>query len=251
MSEAGNKEAMKYYAKALKLPTFADISTIVNTYSTGESLEDFVLRLMKREYEMRQANQQKRRVQRAGFPLVKTFEELDLTRFQHVKPSFIKQLASCDFVRKHENIVMIGNPGTGKTHLMIALGYRACMQGMKVIFKTATTLAAELKEARDSYQLRKLEKSIAASDLLLIDELSYAKFDEESSELLFKVIAERSERASTVITTNLEFSKWPDMFSNETLVAALVDRLTFNSHVMNMNGNSYRMEQTKKKMNSK
>lgn len=140
--------------------------------------------------------------------MLKTLEEFDLSRLEHVKPEYVKQLASCSFVERHENLVMIGNPGTGKTHLMTALGVKACLLGYKVLFKSAATLAAELREARDNYQLRRLEKSIADVDLLLLDELSYARFDQEESELLFKVISERSERSSTVITTNLEFSRW-------------------------------------------
>ena len=135
----------------------------------------------------------------------------------------------------------MGNPGTGKTHLMTALGIKACLLGYKVQFANAATLASELKEARDGYQLRRLEKGIAANDLLLIDELSYARFNQEESELLFKVISERSERASTIITTNLVFSKWTEMFASDTLVAALVDRLTYRSQVLNMNGESYRL----------
>ena len=142
------------------------------------------------------------------FPMLKTLEEFDLSRLEHVKPEYVKQLASCSFVERHENLVMIGNPETGKTHLMTALGVKACLLGYKVLFKSAATLAAELREARDNYQLRRLEKSIADVDLLLLDELSYARFDQEESELLFKVISERSERSSTVITTNLEFSRW-------------------------------------------
>ena len=110
-------------------------------------------------------------------------------------------------------------------------------------------LASELKEARDSYQLRRLEKGIAANDLLLLDELSYARFNQEESELLFKVIAERSERASTIITTNLVFSKWTEMFASDTLVAALVDRLTYRSHVLNMNGESYRLSSQQQRLN--
>lgn len=136
---------------------------------------------------------------------------------------------------------MIGNLGTGKTHLMTALGVKACLLGYKVLFKSAATLAAELREVRDTYQLRRLEKSIAAVDLLLLDELSYARFDQD----LFKVISERSECSSTVITTNLEFSRWPEMFTNETLVAAMIDRLTYHSAVLNMNGNSYRLANRK------
>ena len=171
-----------------------------------------------------------------------------ISRLEHVRPEYVKQLASCNFIKRHENLVMIGNPGTGKTHLMTALGVKACLLGWKVIFCNAATLATELCEAHDDYQLRKMEKTLSGADLLLIDELSYARFNQEESEMLFKVIAERSERASTVITTNLEFSKWTEMFASETLVAALVDRLTYHSSVLNMNGQSYRLHSSKRKM---
>ena len=130
---------------------------------------------------------------------------------------------------------------------MTAIGSKAFLLGYKIIFKTATTLVTEFREAKDSYSLRKLEKSIVAADLLLLDELSYASFSIEESELLFKVIAERSERTSTMITTNLEFFKWPEMFKNATLVAALVDRLTYHSHILNMNGESYRSQNARKR----
>ena len=242
MPDTGVKESLKYYAKQLKLPTFGDLDEEVRKYKAGQSLEEFILGLMKREYDARQEKKRQSQLKRAHFPLLKTLEEFDLSRLQYVKPEYVKQLASCDFIRRHENMVLIGNPGTGKTHLMTAIGVKACMLGYRVTFYNAGTLAAELKEARDEYKLRKLEKSIAGADLLLLDELSYARFNQEESELLFKVIAERSERSSTMITTNLEFSKWTEMFSNAALVSALVDRMTYHSHVLNMNGTSYRLQ---------
>ncbi|WP_281519065.1 IS21-like element helper ATPase IstB [Acidaminococcus timonensis] len=248
MQDAGVKEALRFYAKQLKLPTFKDVGEPAEKFRPGQSLEEFVLELMKREYASRQEKQQQRRLKRAHFPMLKTLEEFDLTRLEHVRPEYVKQLASCDFIKRHENLVMIGNPGTGKTHLMTAFGVKACLLGWKVIFCNATTLATELCEAHDDYQLRKMEKTLSGADLLLIDELSYARFSQEESEMLFKVIAERSERASTVITTNLEFSKWTEMFASETLVAALVDRLTYHSSVLNMNGQSYRLHSSKRKM---
>lgn len=242
MPEAGLKESLQFYAKALRMPTFAHIEDVVQSFQPGQSLEEFTVQLMKREYELRQENQRKRRIKRARFPLLKTMEDFDLTRLEHVKPEYAKQLASCGFIDRHENVVMIGNPGTGKTHLMTAIGFKACLKGYSVLFYHAASLATELKEARNHYMLGRMEKTIAKADLLLLDELSYASFGQEESELLFKVIAERSERASTMITTNLEFSRWPEMFANETLVAALVDRLTYHSHVLNMNGASFRFD---------
>lgn len=246
MPDAGVKETLKFYAKELKLPTFGNLEEPVREYRAGQSLEEFVLLLLKREYDARQEKKRQSRLKRAHFPLTKTLEEFDLTKLQHIKPEYVKQLASCDFIDRHENLVLVGNPGTGKTHLMTAIGVKACLLGYKVLFYSATTLASELKEARDSYQLRRLEKIISGTDLLLLDELSYARFGQEESELLFKVIAERSERTSTVVTTNLEFSKWTEMFSNVTLVAALIDRLTYRSHILNMNGKSYRLQSQKK-----
>lgn len=246
MQDAGVSESLRFYAKLLKLPTFKDVSRPARDFKPGESLEEFILKLMKREYASRQEKQQQRRLKRAHFPILKTLEEFDLSRLEHVKPEYVKQLAGCEFIKHHENVVMIGNPGTGKTHLMTAIGVRACLMGYKVIFCNAMTLATELCEARDDYELRKMEKTISAADLLLIDELSYARFNQDESEMLFKVIAERSERSSTMITTNLEFSRWPEMFANETLVAALADRLTYHSIVLNMNGQSYRLQSHQK-----
>lgn len=127
---------------------------------------------------------------------------------------------------------MIGNPGRGKTHISIAIGLKACLQGYRVLFKNAGTLATELTEARDAYQLGRIERQLEKTDLLILDELSYMSFNKYESELLFKVISERSERSSTIVTTNLSFSEWTQLFENTTMVAALVDRLTYRSHVL-------------------
>ena len=161
-----------------------------------------------------------------------------------VSPVFLRELASCKFIADRQNIVMIGNPGRGKTHIAIALGIKACLQGYRVLFKNASTLSTELTEARDNYQLGRLERQLAKTDLLILDELSYLSFNKFESDLLFKVISDRSERTSTIVTTNLPFSKWTDLFENTTMVAALVDRLTYRSHVLDMNGDSYRLIST-------
>ena len=147
-------------------------------------------------------------------------------------------------IQNGQNVVMIGNPGRGKTHLAIALGLKACTQGYNVLFKNAATLSTELCEAKDNYHLGKLERTLAKADLLILDELSYLSFNRHQSELLFKVISDRSEKSSTIVTTNLPFSKWTDLFENTTMVAALIDRLTFRSHVLDMNGDSYRLKAT-------
>lgn len=144
--------------------------------------------------------------------------------------------------------MMIGNPGRGKTHLSIALGLKACAQGYRVQFKNAATLSTELCEAKGNYHLGKLERTLAKADLLILNELSYLSFNRHQSELLFKVTSDRSEKSSTIVTTNLPFSKWTDLFENTTMVAALIDRLTYRSHVLDMNGDSYRLKATLQSM---
>ena len=202
---------------------------------------------MQNEYEQRQENQNRRRLKQAGLPYTKTLEELDLSRYDgKLTDLFVNELASCRFIDEKKNLIMLGNPGRGKTHLAIGLALKACSLGMTVLFKNAASLSTELSEARDNYVLGKLEKRIRNADLLILDEMGYVSFDRYQSELLFKVIADRSERGSIIVTTNLPFSEWTTLFENTAMVAAMVDRLTFQSYILDMNGTSYRLEQAKK-----
>ena len=235
-------EMIRLYARQLKIPTFAEYEEILRQADPSADFGTLLLELMKTETASRQENQNKRRLKAAGFPYLKTLDEFDCSQLNEaVSPLFLNELASCQFIRQRQNVVMIGNPGRGKTHLSIALGLKACSQGFNVLFKNAATLSTELCEARDNYRLGKLERTLAKADLLILDELSYLSFNRHQSELLFKVISDRSEKGSTIVTTNLPFSKWTDLFENTTMVAALIDRLTFRSHVLDMNGESYRL----------
>ena len=241
------EEQIRLYAKQMKLPTFADYGEIVRRCETNADFSDILLQLLTREYESRQENQRRRRLKAAGFPFQKTLDEFDTNQLNpSISVAYLNELASCKFVQDHRNIVMIGNPGRGKTHLSIALGIKACLQGYRVLYRNASSLSTELTEARDTYQLRKLERQLEKTDLLILDELSYLSFNKHESELLFKILSERSERSSTIVTTNLPFSKWTELFENATLVAALVDRLTYHSHVLDMNGESYRLQASRK-----
>lgn len=242
-------EMIRLYARQLKIPTFADYEEILRQADPSADFGTLLLELMKTETVSRQENQNKRRLKAAGFPYLKTMDEFDCSQLNEaVSPLFLNELASCQFIRQRQNIVMIGNPGRGKTHLAIALGLKACSQGFNVLFKNAATLSTELCEARDNYRLGKLERSLAKADLLILDELSYLSFNRHQSELLFKVISDRSEKGSTIVTTNLPFSKWTELFENTTMVAALIDRLTFHSHVLDMNGESYRLKSSLQEM---
>ena len=246
MNPVAVSEQIRLYSKQLRVPTFAQYEEVLRQADPSQGFSELLLELMKAELEARQENQYKRRLRAAGFPFQKTMDEFDFSQLnQSVSPTFLKELATCQFVQSRRNIVMIGNPGRGKTHLSIALGLKACSLGYRVLFKNAATLSTELCEAKDLYYLGKLERTLAKADLLILDELSYLSFNRHQSELLFKVISDRTEQSSTIVTTNLPFSKWTELFENTTMVAALIDRLTFRSHVLDMNGDSYRLKASK------
>lgn len=239
------EEQIRLLARQLKIPTFGNYPDILRQCKSDANFSDLLLELMMAESASRQENQTKRRLKAAGFPFQKTLDEFDMSQLNDsVSPLFLRELASCRFIQERKNVVMIGNPGRGKTHIAIALGIRACLQGFRVLFKNASTLSVELTEARDNYQLGKLERQLEKTDLLILDELSYLSFNRYESDLLFKVLSDRSERTSTIVTTNLPFSRWTELFENTTMVSALVDRLTFRSHILDMNGPSYRLMET-------
>lgn len=240
-------EQIKLLSKQLKVPTFAQYADVIRKAGPDAGFDRLLLTLMQKEHEHRQENNNRRRLKQACFPYTKTLDELDVSRYDgKISDVFINELASCRFIDEKKNLVMIGNPGRGKTHIAIGIGLKACASGMSVLFKNASSLSTELTEAKDNYSLGKLEKKIRNVDLLILDEMGYVSFDRYQSELLFKVIADRSERGSIIVTTNLAFSEWTNLFENSAMVAALVDRLTFKSYILDMNGESYRLEHTKR-----
>lgn len=237
-------ELIKLHAKQLKLPTVSRYEEVLRqAEEQGWGYEQFLCELMSREVEQRQLNQQVRRMRAARFPLKKSLDDFDFKNLPHVEEAVIWQLATGEFIDRHENIIMIGNPGTGKTHLAIGLGIRLCKQKYKVLFYTAANLVTELVEARDDHRLSRLEQKLEKVDLLIVDELSYLTFSKSQSELLFHVLSIRNERGSVIITTNLEFSRWGELFPDSMLTAALIDRLTHHAHILNMNAESYRFKQ--------
>ena len=157
----------------------------------------------------------------------------------------LKMLKSLDFIKTVQNVILAGNPGTGKTHLAIALGIKACLNDYKVLFTTIPSLITKLKESRSRKMLRQTENKFQKYDLVICDELGYISFDKEGSELLFTNLSLRAGKKSTIITTNLSFDRWLEIFKDPVLTAAMVDRLTHKAYIVNMNGNSFRLKETK------
>ena len=246
MNTSPTNQRIKLLASSMKLSSFREYDQILReAISHQKSYEDFLLMLLEQEYISRKRNRLQRLKRAAKFPFEKTLEGFDAAKLNHVPQTVIAELASCDFIDRKENIVMIGNPGTGKSHLSIALGLMACSKEYKVYFTTAANLSNRLTEVQSENGLGKFLKSLAKLDLLILDELSYLSFNRSQSELLFQVISERSERGSIIISTNLEFSKWEEFFPDTMLTNALIDRVTFNAHILNMNGESYRLNKSK------
>ena len=214
--------------------------------AANENYEEYLLRLTEMEVTARAANALKARIKQAGFPVNKDFETYDFSAMPSLSKPKILELARGEWIDRQENCCLLGQPGTGKTHLAIALGLAACRQGRHVRFFTAAGLVNRLEEAQKQYQLDKLLTQLDKTELLVCDELGYLSFSRAGAELLFQVFADRYERASLLITSNLAFSDWGQIFQGERMTAALLDRLTHRCHIFEMNGESYRFRESMK-----
>lgn len=242
-----NKERIKEIAKVLKLPyTIRNIEEEIKEANIKNlTYEDFLLSLLESEHDLRKANGIKNRIRLAKFPYKKHIEDLSLEDLPEDARNKVKTFSSLEFIETGQNIILAGNPGTGKTHMAIGLGIKACNNGYKVLFTTIPLLVNELKESRSEKTLRAFEKKFEKYDLIIADELGYISFDKEASELLFTYLSLRAGRKSTIITTNLSFERWDEIFKDPVMTAAMIDRLTHKSYIVNMNGNSYRLKETK------
>ena len=241
------KEQIIHYSKELRLPSFRKDYQVKAQQAAhdNQSYEDYLLDLMKTEYATRIENRKKQRIRSASFPYKKYLQDLDRTELPKDAIKKLGQLERLDFIEKGQNVVLAGNPGTGKTHLAIALGIKACMEDYKVLFTTVTRLITQIKESRSDKWRRQLENRFEKYDLVICDEFGYISFDKEAAELLFTHLSLRAGRKSTIITTNLSFDRWNEIFGDPVLTAAMVDRLTHKAFLVNMNGNSYRVKETK------
>jgi DNA replication protein DnaC len=219
--------------------------------AANENYEEYLLRLTEMEVATRSANALKARIKQANFPVHKDFETYDFSVMPSLPKPKILELARGEWIDQRENCCLLGQPGTGKTHLAIALGLAACRQGRRVRFFTAAGLVNRLEEAQKQYQLDRLLTQLDKADLLICDELGYLSFSRTGAELLFQVFADRYERASLLITSNLAFSDWGQVFQGERMTAALLDRLTHRCHIFEMNGESYRFRESMKEKRAK
>lgn len=208
--------------------------------------DEFLLNLTEVEVHVRLENGRKRRLREAKFPLSKPLETFKFEESPDLDVRLIKELSTCEYVKQSRNIIFVGKSGAGKTHLATALGMEACRQGVRTRFVTGCGLANELIEARDEKVLGRVIKRYAGYGLLIIDELGYVPFSKEGAELLFQILAERHERKSVIITSNMGFGDWTQIFGDPNLTAALLDRVTHKAHIINCTWESYRLKETLK-----
>ncbi len=235
------------YSTELRLPVFRrDFKEIaIEAAKLNQDHETFLLTLMEREYLTRLENRKKSQIRQAGFPSKMYLNDLQREFLPKDAIEKLPQLERLDFIDSGQNIVLAGNPGTGKTHIAVGLGLKACLKGCKVLFTSIHRLLTQIRESHSTRTLRQLELRFEKYDLVICDEFGYVSFDKEGSELLFNHLSLRAGRKATIITTNLGFDRWEEIFGDPVLTAALVDRLTHKAHLVNMNGESYRLKETK------
>lgn len=237
---------LKANLKDLKLAAMVrEIETqLRQAVETGIGYDDFLLELTQLERESRAANRLKLRIREARFPLPKSLESFDLQAVPELDIRMFRELTTCDFIKEHRNVIFLGGSGTGKTHMATALGLEACKNNYKTRFVTCYGLVNELVEAREERTLQRIIQRYRRYDLVILDELGYIPFSREGAELLFQVLAERHEKGSVMITTNLGFADWTQVFGDPRMTAALLDRLTHKAQIVDCNWDSYRLRQT-------
>ncbi len=244
---------LEHYLKQLKLPTMLREYAAIAASCGKERLDyaTFLLRLAEREVIDREQRAAERRLKSANFPIVKTIDTFDFKAQPSLNEELVRQLLRGEYIHRRENILLVGNVGTGKTHLASALAFAACAQGHRVRFFSVTGLVTHLLEQREVGKLERLQKQIERYDLLVLDELGYVPFSKASAELLFEVVSRAYERRSLIVTTNLPFEAWTEVMGNARLTGALLDRLTHRVHIIEANGESYRLRDSKDRMKRK
>ena len=240
---------LAHHLKALKLATFLREYDKLARQCAAEGVDHprYLLRLAELELIDRERRTVERRIKEARFPAVKSLDSFDFAAIPSLNKTLVLELARSEYVARRENVIALGNSGTGKSHIALGLGLAACQKGLSVGFTTAASLVHELLEARDEKRLLRLQRQLTGNKLLIIDELGYVPLSPSGAELLFEVFSQRYERGSTIVTSNLPFDEWTSVFASERLTGALLDRLTHHVHILEMNGDSYRLKQSKRR----
>jgi len=242
-----NRMLLEHYLKQLKLPAFKREYQQLSVECAKENLSfiDYLFRLSEREAIDRDVRLKERLIKNAKFDVLKMLESFDFNAIPSLNKQRVQELARSEYINQKENVVIIGNSGTGKTHIATSLGIKACQQRYSVLFYTAPALARELVESHDDRSLQKTFKKLMRVNLLIIDELGYVPLTKSAGELFFEVFSRRYEQGSIMLTSNLPFDEWTQTFGTERITGALLDRLTHHVHIIEMNGESYRLKNRK------
>lgn len=232
--------------KKLKLPYIKNNSEEILKEASEKkpNYEEFLKKVLKLDNDQRKENGIKNRLREAKFSHKKYLEEYKREHLDVEVKNKVEEFETLEFIDDRENIILIGNPGTGKTHLAIGLGMAACYKNKKVLFITVPNLIIELKEAMSNSQVHNYKRKFEKYDLVILDELGYISFDKEGSEILFNLLSSRNNKGSVIITSNLAFDRWEEIFKDPVLTGAIIDRLAHKSHIVDLTGESYRVKET-------
>ena len=245
------RERIRAYAFDLKLPLVRrDIDLLIQQgLDERWNLWMFTAELLCQEKENRSENQRRHRIKNAAFPQLRYLNEIDTDALPPEARKALPNLETLDFIKEGRNLILYGNPGTGKTHLATALGIAACNAGYSVLFTSVPRLLTQIRECRNAMTLRALENKFERYDMVICDEFGYVSCDKAGVEMLFNHLSLRTDKKTTVITTNLAFNRWDEIIADKVLVTAMVDRLTHKAILLNMTGKSYRMKETQDMIN--
>jgi DNA replication protein DnaC len=253
MSQESNRLLLKHHLEKLRLPTMRrDWERLAASCAKeGRDHAEYLWQLCERELIEREQRAAARRVKNAKFPVTKTLDGFDFKAQPTINETLVRQLSTCDYLKEHDNVLLLGNSGTGKSHLATALGFAACTQGKRVRFWTACALVTHLLELRERRDLQQFQAQWEKHDLIILDELGYVPFSKEGAELLFEVVSRAYERVSLIVTTNLPFEQWSEVMGSERLTGAMLDRITHRVHIIEANGESYRLRDAQKRRSRK
>lgn len=249
-TETTSTVLLKHHLKALRLPTILSECEKVAQRCAADNVDHlgYLQQLCELELVDRERRAAERRLKAARFPTLKTLEDFDFAAQPSLNKVLVAELMRGGFVEQRESVILLGNPGTGKTHLAIALAVEACRRGQRVRFWRVTELITQLLEAREERLLLRLKSQLARLDLLVLDELGYVPASKVGAELLFDVISTAYERTSVIVTTNLPFEQWTEVLGSQRLVGATLDRLTHRCHILEASGESFRLQDAKRRL---